>query len=176
MFDRLFEILAGLWRHLIPFQVIPQYEKGVHLRFGKFFRVVEAGLVWKVPFADEILTHHVVVTTINLPPQSLATKDEKNIVVSAVVKFRVTDIKTFLLEIYDSVDAIGDLSQGIIRKVIINKSWDECKSEEIDNEISKRVRAEAKKWGIEVSSVTLANLAQIKSIRLFNDSISTHVG
>jgi regulator of protease activity HflC (stomatin/prohibitin superfamily) len=150
--------------------VIDQYERGVRLRFGKFKSVQEPGLGWKIPFVDKVLTNHVAWTTLNLPPQSLVTKDEKNIVVSAVVKYRVVDIETFLMDVYDATDALSDMTQAVVKKGIMSKTWEECKAEELDGELTKRARAEARKWGIEVSALTLANLATIRSIRLFNDS------
>lgn len=170
MFDRLISFLIDILADLKPFYVLNEYEQGVRLRLGKYHRTLHKGIHWKVPFIDEIISHHTVWTTINLPPQSLITKDEKNIVVCAVIKFRVTDIKTFLLEVYDTIDAICDMSQSAVKKTIMAKTWDECKSEELDNDISKKARNEAKKWGIEIAQITLIDLAQIRSLRLFNDT------
>jgi regulator of protease activity HflC (stomatin/prohibitin superfamily) len=172
MFDKILEVLLGIWHEIIPFVIVDQYEKGILLRFGKFVRCVEPGLHIKWPYADKIMTEHVAWTTINLPPQSLVTKDDKNIVISAVIKYRVNDIKTFLLEVWDTVDAISDMTQGIIKKAVMSKTWEELRNEEVDNELAKKSRIEAKRWGIEIGAVTLANLAQIRSIRLFNDSTS----
>ena len=170
MIDRLLSILSDLYQELIPFIVVKQYDKGVRLRFGKFKEVLNAGLHWKIPFVDEMVINTVAWTTINLPPQSLVTKDNKSIVISAVIKYRITDIQVFTLEVWDAVDAISDMTLGIIKKNIMSKSWEEVRHEGFDNELSKKARVEAKRWGIEIDSVTLANLDQIKSIRLFNDS------
>jgi regulator of protease activity HflC (stomatin/prohibitin superfamily) len=170
MFDRLISLITDLWEQIVPWYIINEYDGGVRLRFGKFHKVLQPGLTYKIPFIDSILSHHVVWTTMNLPPQSLTTKDEKNIVVTAVVKYRIVDIKVFLLEVYDTIDAISDMSQAAVKRAIMAKTWDECKSEELDSELTKKARAEAKKWGIEIVTITLANLACIRSIRLFNDS------
>lgn len=173
MFDRLISFIIEILADLKPFYILNEYEQGVRLRLGKYHKTLSKGLHFKFPFVDEIISHHTVWTTINLPPQSLITKDEKNIVVSAVIKFRVTDIKTFLLEVYDTIDAICDMSQSAVKRTIMNKTWEECKSDELDNDISKKARIEARKWGIEIQQITLIDLAQIRSIRLFNDS--THI-
>jgi regulator of protease activity HflC (stomatin/prohibitin superfamily) len=174
MFDRLISLITDLWEQIVPWYIIHQYDGGVRLRFGKFHKVLEPGLTYKIPFIDEIISHHVVWTTMDLPPQSLTTTDERNIVVTAVVKYRVADIKTFLLEVYDATDAISDMSQAVVKRAIMTKSWEECKSEKLDNELAIKARVEAKKWGIEIVTITLTNVSCIKSIRLFNESTMHH--
>ena len=47
---------------------------------------------------------------------------------------------------------------------------EECTDTELDNTLTKKVRVEAKKWGVEVQQVTLTDLAPIRSYRLINDN------
>lgn len=170
MVEILKEIIVNLWNEFKPFIIINEYEEGILLRLGKFKKSLTKGLWLKIPFIDEILVHHVVITTLNLPSQSLVTLDKKSIVVKAMVKFRLFDVKTFMLEIWDKQDAISDISQGIIKNIIMSKTWEECTDIEIDNTISKKIRAEVKKYGVEIIQVTLTDISEMRSIRLINDS------
>ena len=120
MFDKLIEIISHWWLQLVPFVIIREYEEAVLLRFGMFNRVMLAGIHFKIPLIDEVLDQHVVVTTLSLDAQSLYTKDKQNIVVKAVIKYKISDVKTFLLEVYDAQDALSDMSQSIIKNVIPN--------------------------------------------------------
>ena len=131
-----------------------------------------AGIHFKIPLIDEVLDQHVVVTTLSLDAQSLYTKDKQNIVVKAVIKYKISDVKTFLLEVYDAQDALSDMSQSIIKNVIMSMSMDECTDSELDNTLTKKVRVEARKWGVEVQQVTLTDLAPIRSFRLINDTFT----
>ena len=92
--------------------------------------------------------------------------------VKAVVKYKIADVKTFLLEVYDAQDAIADMSQSIIKNVIMSMTLPECTDSDLDNSLTKKVRVEAKKWGVEVQQVTLTDLAPIRSFRLINDTIT----
>ena len=170
MFDKLWDFIIEMWQKFIPCYIIKQYDMGVRLRLGKFHSVLSPGLTYKLPFVDEIITNQVVWTTMNLPPQSLVTLDEKNIVISVVVKYRVTDIKTYLLEVYDASDAISDMTQGTVKKLVTSRDWQDCKSNKLETELTNKAKSEAAKWGIEITTVTIANLGMIRSIRLFNDS------
>lgn len=115
MFDKLIELISHWWAQLIPFAIVRDYEEAVLLRFGKFNQLLKPGIHFKLPFFDEVLEQHIAVTTLSLAAQSLYTKDNNNIVVKAVVKYKIADVKTFLLEVYDAQDAIADMSQSIIK-------------------------------------------------------------
>jgi len=172
MFDKLIEIISHWWLQIVPLVIIREYEEAVLLRFGLFNRVLLAGIHFKIPLVDEVLDQHVVTTTLSLDAQSLYTKDKQNIVVKAVIKYKIADVKTFLLEVYDAQDALSDMSQSIIKNVIMSMSMDECTDSELDNTLTKKVRVEARKWGVEVQQVTLTDLAPIRSFRLINDTFT----
>jgi len=169
MIEKLVDFLLGFLDQLLPFKVINQTDKGVLLRFGKFIRIIEPGIHFKIPFADEITPHTVLWTTQSLPAQSLTTKDGKDVVVKAVIKYRIINVETFLLEVWDAIDAISDMTQGIIFDTIKEKTWEELQTTELKPLITRKARNEAKRWGIEVETVTLSDLAKITSIRLIND-------
>ena len=170
MFDKLIEIISHFWLQIIPVFIVRDYEEAVLLRFGKFKKLIKPGLHFKFPFIDEVIEQHMVVTTLSLDAQSLYTKDKQNIVVKGLIKYRIADVKTFLLEVYDAQDALSDMSQSIIKNVIMSMTLEECTDSELDNTLTKKVRVEARKWGVEVQQVTLTDLAPIRSFRLINDN------
>jgi len=175
MFDKLVDVIVEWIKEIVPFVIVPQYEDGIILRFGKYYKTMSPGIYFKLPFFDEILTYHTVMTTLALPSQSLYTLDKQNVVVKGVVKYSITDVKTFLLEVYDAQDAISDMAQGIIKNIIISKTLEECTHTDIDSNLTKKVRSEIKKWGVDIQQVTLTDVAPIRSIRLINDNISNKI-
>jgi len=172
MFDKLIEIITNWWLQLTPIIIIRDYEEAVLLRFGRFKAVFKPGMHFKIPLFDEVIDQHVVVTTLSLDAQSLYTKDKQNIVVKGLIKYKIADVKIFLLEVYDAQDALSYMSQSIIKNVIMSMTMDECTDSELDNTLTKKVRVEAKKWGVEVQQVTLTDLAPIRSYRLINDNFT----
>ena len=169
MFDKLVELIVQWIDQLLPIVIIPSYEEGVRLSFGKFRKVLHPGIHFKVPFFDEILRQHVVVTTISLPAQSLYTLDRQNFVVKGVIKYKISDVKTFLLEVYDAKDALSDMTMSIIKNIVISIPAEKCIDPELDVILTKKAKVEAKKWGVEIQQVTLTDVAPIRSYRLIND-------
>jgi regulator of protease activity HflC (stomatin/prohibitin superfamily) len=171
MFDRLIDVITEWWAYIMPAIIIPNYEQAVLLRNGKFIKVLGPGFHVKLPIFDEVISHHVVVTTLSLSAQSLYTQDKQNIVVKGVIKYKISDVKIFLLEVFDAQDALADMAQSIIKNIIITTPLEACLDLELDNLLTKKVRVEARKWGVDVQQVTLTDIAPIRSYRIINDSV-----
>lgn len=164
--EQLLELIKDFWDRIFPFTIIPQYEHGLVLRFGLFHRQPKAGFVWKWPLIEEVITCRNTTTTMNTQPQTLTTKCGKNVIITAIVKYRVVDARVFLLEVEDAFDAIADICQGETKRLIVDRTWEECTNNDLDNEIQKKTRSRAKAWGIEVDQVTITELALVRSYRL----------
>lgn len=170
MFEKLIDVILTFGAQLLPIYVIDAFDEGVVLRFGRFLKKAEPGLHWKIPFVDQVVTATIVTTTMHLNSQSLTTKDNKNIVLRAVVKYKVKDIEKFILEVMDSRDAIGDVAMGCIREVVMLREWNDLLNNPIDEIITRQVRLECRRWGVDVAKVTLTDLSITRSLRLFNES------
>lgn len=165
--------LKDLWSDIIFWFVVPQTQKAVVLRNGKYLRTVGPGAHFKLPcifsLGDEVNYTDSVTETTETNPQSVTTIDGKSVVVSAIIKHHVIDPKIYILEVMDVKDAIVDITMGKIKKNVMDRTWEECKDQSIDNDIAKQARSEAKKWGVHIDEVTIVNLAEIRSIRLIGN-------
>ena len=123
MFDKLIDLLVTFIHDVIPFKIVDQWEMGVHLRFGKYMRVVESGLNWKIPFFDQILTTPVITQTVNLSPQTVTSEDERSVVLSSIVRYHIHDVRKFLLGVMHANDVLVDTTQGIIRDIVEGCKW-----------------------------------------------------
>lgn len=169
MFDKLIEFLLNIIEDILPIFFVKQYNNGILLRVGKFKRVVKPGIVYKIPFFDKIEIQTIVTTTLSVPTQSVITKDKKALVVKSVVKYKITDVEQFILMVYDARDAISDITQAIIKEQISIRSFNECCDNDFDNVLAKKLRIEVRKWGIDIERVTLTDIGEIQSLRLFNE-------
>jgi regulator of protease activity HflC (stomatin/prohibitin superfamily) len=173
MFDKLIDLIISFGQDLLPVEVINHYDRGVRLRFGRAVCddsgkpiILEPGLHWKWPFIDNINSHMVKVTTMDLKEQTVTTKDGQSIVVRGVLKYEVDDVAQLLLEVDSPAAAVADMSMGILRDTFIEKNWDECNDPDLPKQITTKIKRESKKWGIDVKAVTLTDLAIMRSIRL----------
>ena len=168
MFDRLFDFLAQVWQYLIPCVVVDQYERAVVLRWGKYHRTLEPGFHLRWPIGEAVFSANVVANTSNLGAQSLTTSDGKAAVVSAIVTWKVNDIQKFLLEVEGQTEAVMDLAYGAIAEWVLAHPWDEICRKDASERITRLVRRRSAEYGIEIVRVQLSDVAQCRSVRLWN--------
>jgi regulator of protease activity HflC (stomatin/prohibitin superfamily) len=140
---------------------------GVHLRTGKFFKVVTPGLNWKIPFFDKIWVTPVITQTVNLSPQTLTTADERSIVLTSIVRYHVFNVQSFLLNVMHANDVLVDMTQGIIRDIVETTNWNDLV--DLTDIVTPAVNDEVIKWGIKVEAVKFPDLGEIKTYRIITD-------
>ena len=172
MFERVLDFIADFWNILRPVVVVDDFEGGVILRFGRYHREIRPGLHWKFPLIDNAMVTSVVTTTMALPPQTLTTRDDQTIVLSAIVKYDISDVRTYLLDIWDSADVINDLTLGAIREVVASIDYAELRGNQIEEQVLNTIRDEASRYGVNIHKVTFSDLGKVHSIRLITNELS----
>jgi regulator of protease activity HflC (stomatin/prohibitin superfamily) len=169
MFERILDFMAASWNLLRPMLVVSDFEGGVILRFGRFHREINPGLHWKLPLADNAIVTSTVTTTMALRPQTLTTNDDLTIVVSAIVKYHICDVRAYLLDIWDSADVINDLTLGSIREIVAAVNYSDLRGHDLEKEVLKQIRDEASRFGVEIHKVTFSDLGKVRSLRLITN-------
>lgn len=99
--------------------ILPEYQKGVVLRFGKLQPVYPGtGINFKYPFADEVVKFDGRILTLDAPPKILLTKQQKRIEVDSYAKWRVKDVGLYYVKTGGSERrAANALSDRIDREI-----------------------------------------------------------
>jgi regulator of protease activity HflC (stomatin/prohibitin superfamily) len=98
------------------------------------------------------------------------TKDGVSVVIKAQIKYEIEDLSVFAVKVYDAIDAISDMTCGIIFQTIKNKTYQEACTSDLNKLITSGAKREAKQWGINIEKITVTDFSQMRSIRLFNEN------
>lgn len=167
-------ILAGWieqgWDLLKFGVVVNEYDGTIIMRFGKYHRTCPPGWNWKWPIFEEANNCFVTLETYSTKAQCLLTLDGVSVMVEGAIKGNVEDPKIHLLKVRDFENSISDVAQGLIKKEICSRTFDDCRanSEAVDKEITKAVRREAKKFGLHVETVILTTFDKVRTTRWIN--------
>jgi regulator of protease activity HflC (stomatin/prohibitin superfamily) len=167
MFDKLVDLLVRFSMDILPFVIVEQWNGAVQLRYGKFIKVLYPGIHFKIPFFDSIIECPVITQSVNLPSQTLTTLDDEGIVLKSIIRYRVSNIQTYLLGVMHANDVLIDTTQGMIRDVVELTTWDDLV--DVNETITNKVKEYVVRWGIEVEAVTITDLGIVKSFRIFGD-------
>jgi len=171
MFDKIFEFIASIWEWLIPWVVLDEYEAGVVLQLGKYRRTIGPGFWFICPFGiDKVKYDTVVRQTSYLDVQSLTSKDGKNVTISGIVVFTISDIKKFLLEIDDGETDMTNIVYGIITDTVENTDWKDIRGQQFNTTVNWVCGDECIEYcGVEILAIKWSDKATSRNLRLWND-------
>lgn len=160
--------LFFVWR------IVEHYEEGVVLRLGKYHRTVKPGRVWVLPFGiDVVMTHSVKTVTRNLSSQTLLTKDGETVVIALVIKFRVTDIQKFLLEVGDEEtngdEVLVDMAYGMLASKVQNSDYEDLSTQRFVDKVRTKIRQRCHRLGCELEQVWVTDCSPARAFRLVGE-------
>ena len=167
MFDKLVALIERFGYQLMPWVIVEEWNAGVHLRYGRYINTLNSGVHFKIPFFDNIIECPVITQSVNLPSQTLTTLDDESIVLKAIIRYKVINVRTYLLGVMHANDVLIDTTQGMIRDVVELTTWDDLVN--VNEIITDKVKEYVIRWGIEVEAVTITDLGIVKSFRIFGD-------
>ena len=107
------------------FYTIREAERGVVLRFGKFYQSVEPGLRWKATFIDQVIPVDVE-SVRSLPAAGFVLTQDDNVVrVEMDVQYRVTDARKYLFSVTNADDSLSQATDSALRYVVGHTTMDE---------------------------------------------------
>jgi len=160
---------------LIGFRVVRPVERAIIERFGKYSRTAEQGLRWVIPFIDKVIKVNITEIRLDVPRQSVITKDNLNLEIDAVVYFRVRNVIKSIYEVDNYMTSIPSLAQTTLRSVVGELNFTEVNAQRqiINQKIEKELDAQTNNWGIDILRVELQDVKPSKDVQDAMDKVVT---
>ena len=141
-------------------RILPEYERGVLFRLGRFAGVRGPGLFFIIPGVDRLVRVSLRTVAFDVPPQDVITHDNVTVKVSAVIYFRVMAPDKAIIEVENYLYATSQLSQTTLRSVLGQVELDEllANREKINKELQEILDRHTGPWGVKVSTVEVKNI------------------
>jgi len=170
-------LLTVAWKTI---KIVPQSSVLLIERFGRFHRVAASGLNIIVPFFESARAVYWTNTRpgitsidlreqfIDLPPQSVISRDNVMVNVDSVVYWQITDPVKSTYEVNDLVGSIVQLTFTGMRSVIGKLDLDHTLSsrDQINNELRMILDEATDKWGVKVTRVDIKNITPPEDVRI----------
>lgn len=143
-------------------KIVREYERGGVFRLGRWVGLRGPGLIFIIPFVENMRKLDLRVITMDVPQQECITMDNVTVRVDAVVYFRVVNPADAILKVLDYIKATSLLAQTTLRNVVGQSTLDEllAQRDRLNNKIKTIVDEGTDPWGIKVSMV------EVKEVQL----------
>ncbi|MDR2351334.1 MAG: SPFH/Band 7/PHB domain protein [Endomicrobium sp.] len=147
-------------------KIIKQYEKGLIETLGKYTGTRNSGPNIIIPIFQRLLRIDMRERVIDVPPQSVITKDNVSVVVDAIIYFQVTDPARVVYNIENFALAALKLAQTNLRNVIGDMELDSTLTsrEKINTQLRVVMDEATDKWGVKVTRVEIQKIDPPKDI------------
>jgi len=177
MLDRLIDLFIQFITLFRVFVFVNEFDGAVVMRRGKCNRVLTPGLQWVIPLGQEaVLTANTKPEPMYLDVQSLVCGDGYAANIQVGIIWRITDIKTFLVENEDTEGMIGMLCAGAVTRSVQSAKWADLRKAEYPATLRAPMNRKVRKRGAEIDDVIIQDFTAGSADRLWHEGISIAVG
>jgi len=141
-------------------RVLRQYERGVMFTLGRFSSVCGPGLIFMLPYIQQMVRVDLRTVVMEIPSQDLISRDNVSVKVDAVLYFHVVDPEKAIIQVQQYGAATNMLAQTTLRSVLGQHELDEMLSKRttLNTDVQDILDSRTKDWGIEVTAVEIRDV------------------
>lgn len=176
----LIEWLGENIKELAPFAVIPVYARGVRMFFGRIYDHGEGhpwtgelgpGLWLKIPWIWPIETVNVVPQVVNLPTQTITTKDGVPLSFSANIEFEIFDATASWTKVQSIHSSVAFLCMSHMARRLRDRTMQDALDggRDLERSLASSLSTRLSGWGVRVTDVGLSDMVKTRPLRLYGD-------
>ena len=116
-------VAAVIWAFM-GLYVVDQQERGVVLRFGKYYETVQPGLQWNPPLVDDVTVVNVTRVNNSTHQEQMLTEDENIVEVNLSVQYVISNAEDFVIKVRDPERSLVHATESALRHVVGGSAMD----------------------------------------------------
>src|SRR3954464_5226081 len=112
------EILESLGKLFQWWIILLPWEKGMRIRFGNRIKLVAPGMHFKIPLIDKYYVQTTRLRVVQLPPQTVSTKDKQTLTVVMCGGYSISNIETLYNKMCQAESTIANMIMGEVSEYI----------------------------------------------------------
>ncbi|MCZ7383331.1 MAG: slipin family protein [Candidatus Methanoperedens sp.] len=142
-------------------KVVREYERVVIFRMGRLMGAKGPGIFLIIPIVDQPVKVDLRIITIDVPKQTIITRDNVSVDVDAVIYYRVVEPMNAITKVENYRIATSLLGQTTLRDILGQIELDDllAKREDLNKKLQAVLDVATEPWGIKITAVTIRDVA-----------------
>lgn len=146
---------------------VAPWERGLRIRFGKRVKVLEPGIHFRIPLFDSFYIQPIRQRVLDMPIQTLSSKDGHTITVKSALAYSICDIQKLYNTISQPDMTISNMVLGKIADHISNNNVTDCKPKDVQDKVKEALAS--LDCGIKFEYVSIVGYAIVRTYRIIQD-------
>lgn len=147
--------------------IVMPWEKAVRVRFGKNIKILSEGTHFRIPFFDAIYLQSTRMRVVQMPIQTISTKDNQTLTLTVCAGYSISNIETLYQKMAMPESTITNMVMGEISDYIFSRNLLDCKPEDLEKIVMARLNLDD--YGISYDYVKVVGYAVVRTYRLIQD-------
>lgn len=165
--EALNQLFAFLGKFFDWFYIVNPWEQAIHVKRGKKIILRQKGFYIKVPFIDSIFIQTVREKMIDVPIQTVSTKDGKVITVISSIKYTIGD----MFKLYNTLShpemTLCSMVMSDIATFIMERNAEDLTPEKVQKYVNRKIKSVD--YGLKNISIRITTWANVNTMRLIAD-------
>jgi len=143
-----------------PYKRVEQGTVGIVKRFGRFHRMLNAGLHKVVPYAEEMREIDMRLCVFDLDRQKMMTHDNLSVDIDIVLRYRIRDPMKAVFEVANVHEVVVQFAYTTLRTIIGAHELQALLTNraQIAGEIAEAVKHQALSWGVHIDAIDIKDV------------------
>ncbi len=148
-------------------KIVPEYQRIVVLRLGKYLSTKGPGLVVILPVVDTPIWADLRESFLEIPQQTCITKDNAPISIDFLIYSKVVDPANSVLQVRNYMGAAQGIAMTTLRSVIGDISLDEvlAKRDQINQVLRAKLDEVTERWGVKITTVEIREIQPPREVQ-----------
>lgn len=147
--------------------VVMPWEQAIHVRWGKKVSLKREGVYLKIPFFDKVFIQTIRTRMVDLPMQTVTTKDNKTVTIKSAMGYRIED----MFKLYNTIThpdmTLSSMVMSNIADHIRASESTEISPKTVEAFVSTKINGDT--YGLKDITVRITSWADVKTFRIIQD-------
>lgn len=156
------------------FIIVQPWQTGIRVRNGTQVKKLNRGIYFRIPYFDSVFVQESRLRVVEMPIQTLTSKDLKTLTINSSFGYSITDIEKLYKTLYHPETTLQSIAMSEVATFIFANNLQEVTPKSLEEQVLSRLNEED--FGIKFEYFKITNFAVVRTYRLIQDASWSNEG